>query len=148
MVEVGQEMIGTVIRVLPYGAIVRLEDGTVGLVHVSELANRYVSDVREYCNEGAQLTVRVISRKSDGRWEFSLKQVGRPPAEPGETEEKFGAEHPIYANTELHPAPRPRRNAEARAAFDEKMRDFLSDSSENIEDMRRHHDHRLHGRRR
>lgn len=151
MVEVGQEMHGTVIRVLPYGAIVRLDDGTVGLVHISELDNRYVSDVREYCNEGAQLIVRVISRKSDGRWEFSLKQVGKPhvAADETESEEKFGAEHPMYPNAEFHPpAPRPRRSAEARAAFDEKMRDFLSDSSERIEDVRRHHDHRLHGKRR
>lgn len=171
MAEVGQVAHATILRVKDYGAIVRLEDGTVGLVHISELAYRFVEDITEYCNVGARVMVRVLRRKNDGRWEFSMKQVTGPPpgyvsptarlrtteradaeyaedVDEGEAE-NFGAEQPMYDSAMPHqPAPRPARNAAARAAFDEKLRDFLSDSSERIEDVRRHHDHRLNGKRR
>ncbi len=156
MPEVGQVSPATVVRVMPYGAIVRLEDGTVGLVHISEIANRFVSDVREYCNEGACVMVRVLRRNPDGRWEFSMKQPvfdGSAPvaavSEGSAGPENFGAEQPMYDSAMPNqPAPRPKRSFADRAAFDEKLREFLFDSSERIEDVRRHHDHRLHGRRR
>ena len=164
MPEIGQVMPADVVRVMSYGAIVRLEDGTVGLVHISELAPRFVEDIREFCSEGARVTVRVLRRRFDGRWEFSIKQVEHFDAEAlaGETSQRaarddfadgptedFGADQPMYDSAMPNqPAARPARSAAAREAFDEKLRDFLSDSSERIEDVRRHHDHRLHGKRR
>ena len=162
MPEIGQISSATVVRIMPYGAIVRLEEGTVGLVHISEIADCFVEDIHKYCSEGAPVTVRVLRGKRDGRWEFSMKQaapfaatpqtlenaVGRDEVE-APSAENFGAEQPMFDSAMPHqPAPRPKRSAAERAAFDEKLREFLTDSSERIEDARRHHDHRLHGKRR
>ena len=152
MAEVGQVAHATVVRVMPYGAIVRLEDGTVGLVHISEFDHCFVDDVYAYCSEGARVVVRVLRRKNDGRWEFSMKRVGRGAPDPdsgGQAAENFGGGQPMYDSAmPTQPAPRAARSSAQREAFDEKLREFLSDSSERLEDMRRHHDHRLHGKRR
>ena len=154
-----------------YGAIVQLDDGTSGLVHISEIANRYVKDVREFCIEGAPVVVQVLDRKDDGRWEFSMKAANNNPQavqlrqqvaaeiaanpsffEKGESEyfgENFGGARPMYHDAAPHsPLSRASASPKKRAEFDEKLRDFLTDSSDRIEDVKRHHENRLGGRRR
>ena len=148
MAEVNEVAFGTVRRILPYGAIVQLEDGSVGLVHISEIANCYVSEVSEYCSEGARVAVRVLHRRPDGRWEFSMK-AALEHQRAGELARNFGAGQPMYDGAAPHQPPsRPRISPQKRAEFDEKLRDFLSDASDSIEDVRRHHEHRLGGKRR
>lgn len=171
MAEKNQISRGVVRRVMGYGAIVQLDDGTSGLVHISEIANRYVKDVREYCIEGTPVVVRVLSQKEDGRWEFSMKAVRNDPqarelcesvaaeiaamptvenyGEQGSDAEDFGGARPMYDGAAPHsPLPRPAISPRKRAEFDEKLRDFLTDSSDSIEDVKRHHENRLGGRRR
>ena len=46
-VEVGVTVRGTVVKVTDYGAIVRLPEGKSGLIHISEIADAYVRDIRE-----------------------------------------------------------------------------------------------------
>ena len=169
MAEIDQISRGIVRRVMAYGAIVQLDDGTTGLVHISEIANSYVKDVRQYCIESAPVVVQVLRQKEDGRWEFSMKKalnnaeatelqahVAAEIAELTETgdledleSENFGADQPMYAgDLPLQPTFRASKNPRQRAEFDEKLRDFLTDSSDRIEDVKRHHENRLGGKRR
>ncbi len=71
----GEIVDGKVIKLLKYGAIVELEEGESGLVHISEIANEYVRDVAEYLREGDQVTVKVLASKEPGRFELSIKQA-------------------------------------------------------------------------
>ncbi len=169
MAEIDQISRGIVRRVMAYGAIIQLDDGTTGLVHISEIANNYVKDVRQFCIEGAPVVVQVLRQKEDGRWEFSMKkalnnesatelqaEVAAEVAEITENEtlensesENFGADQPMYAgHLPIQPTFRVSRNPRQRAEFDEKLRDFLTDSSDRIEDVKRHHENRLGGKRR
>ena len=163
MAEVEQVARGIVRRVMPYGAIVQLEDGVTGLVHISEIDNCYVSDVSQYCTEGAPVVVQVLRRKEDGRWEFSMKKARKHPLarelaaelavanayDESAPADDFGAGAPMYDAAVPHQPPsRPSISPQKRAEFDEKLRDFLSDSSDQIDDMRRHHENRLGGKRR
>ena len=152
-----------------YGAIVQLDDGTSGLIHISEMANRYVKNVRDYCIEGAPVVVQVLQQKEDGRWEFSIKaarnnplaselfkqvaaEILANPPEPSDDEnydENFGGASPMYDNAAVHAQfARNSASPKKRAEFDEKLRDFLTDSSNHIEDVKRHHENRLGGKRR
>ncbi len=154
-----------------YGAIVQLDDGTSGLVHISEIANRYVNDVRNYCVEGTPVVIQVLRQKDDGRWEFSMKAAHNNPQarelcqsvaaeiatnpleetadEADSDRESFGGARPMYDDAAPHsPFPRPPVSPKKRAEFDEKLRDFLTDSSDRIEDVKRHQEHRLGGKRR
>jgi S1 RNA binding domain protein len=135
--EIGQISRGTVIRVLPYGALVRLDDGTLGLVHISEIDEKFVHNVADYLAPEARVIVKVLACKDGGKYEFSIKQAK-------------GEEVPDSEPTEFEmpsePAPEWSARRETRAAFDEKLRDFLSDSGERLSDLRRHHDAKLHRR--
>lgn len=148
-IEIGQTTCGTVLRVMPYGVIVRLENGIIGLVHISEVAHTFVEDLNQHCSQGASVTVRVLRQRDDGKWEFSIKQALNRQLSPGETTDNFGAEQPMYDAASSHQEPpRSSQNAAKREAFDASLRDFLSDSSENLEDARRHDENRRKGKRR
>ncbi len=148
--EIGQVSRGTVIRVLPYGALVRLDDGTVGLVHISEIDEKFVHNVADYLVPETRVVIKVLACKEDGKFEFSIKRAkGEVLPEPAIDEfGEFGAPDLIDAGGTFN-APdtdnwRPASNREGRAAFDEKLRDFLSDSGERLSDLKRHSDAKLH----
>jgi polyribonucleotide nucleotidyltransferase len=60
-VEVGQTYLGTVTRIVDFGAFIEVFPGTEGLLHVSEIADYRVRDVRDELKEGQQLLVKCIS---------------------------------------------------------------------------------------
>jgi len=55
---------GTVQRITPYGAFLQLEDGKVGLVHISEIDRNYVKDVHEHLREGDQVKTTTVAGPS------------------------------------------------------------------------------------
>ena len=73
---IGQVVEGTVTRVVPFGAFVRLDDGIEGLVHISELADRYVNHPHEVVKEGDRVQVRILNIEPERkRMGLSIKQV-------------------------------------------------------------------------
>ncbi len=73
---VGQVVTGTVTKVVPFGAFVRLEDGIEGLIHISELADRRVEHPREIVKEGDEVQVRILRIDPQAkRIGLSLKQA-------------------------------------------------------------------------
>lgn len=75
--EIGSTVEGTVVRLAEYGAIVRLAGGKVGLVHISEVADTYVRDVRDYLRENDRICVKILRINDKGRYELSAKQADR-----------------------------------------------------------------------
>ncbi len=73
---IGQVVEGTVTRVVPFGAFVRLDDGIEGLVHISELADRYVAHPHEVVHEGDRVQVRILNIDPKAkRMGLSIRQV-------------------------------------------------------------------------
>jgi len=58
--EIGETYLGRVVKVVDFGAFVRILPGTDGLVHISELANRRVNRVEDVLREGDEVMVKVI----------------------------------------------------------------------------------------
>ena len=59
--KVGQIADGTVTNLAPFGAFVKLEDGIEGLVHISELSQRRVTNPKECVYQGQKIKVMVLS---------------------------------------------------------------------------------------
>ena len=57
--EAGTVVEGRVVRVVSFGAFVELAGGEQGLVHISQIAHEYVTNVRDYLNEGDIVTFDV-----------------------------------------------------------------------------------------
>ena len=74
-VEAGQVYKGKVTRIMNFGAFCEILPGKEGLVHVSEIANRFVKDVSDELKIGDEVTVKVIEIDQQGRINLSIKQL-------------------------------------------------------------------------
>jgi polyribonucleotide nucleotidyltransferase len=63
--EIGQTYLGTVSRIVDFGAFVEIFPGTDGLLHISEIADRRVKDVRDELKEGQQILVKCIGKEGN-----------------------------------------------------------------------------------
>ena len=71
--ELNKTYMGKVQRITDFGAFVEIMPGTDGLLHVSEIANHRVKDVRDELKEGEQLLVKVINIDPTGKIRLSRK---------------------------------------------------------------------------
>jgi S1 RNA binding domain protein len=120
--EAGTILEGTVVKITHYGAFVELSDGKSGLVHISEIADTYVKDVRDYLKEQERVKVKVLGYNDKGKLDLSVKQA-------------------------LEPSERQAR-VRAKASFDEKLAKFLKESEERLLDLKRNTEAKRGGRRR
>jgi polyribonucleotide nucleotidyltransferase len=74
-IEPGQIYEGKVVRVMDFGAFVSLMPGRDGLVHISQIADRRVENVRDEINEGDVVRVKVLEVDKQGRVRLSMREV-------------------------------------------------------------------------
>ncbi|SFJ87013.1 S1 RNA binding domain protein [Paenibacillus sp. UNC496MF] len=78
-IEVGAKLEGKVTGITHFGAFVDLSGGVTGLVHISEIADNYVKDVKDHLKLEDIVTVKVINVDKDGKIGLSIKQaIDRP----------------------------------------------------------------------
>lgn len=81
--EIGQSYLGTVSRIVDFGAFVEIFPGTDGLLHISEIAAHRVRDVRDELREGQQIMVKCIGKEGN-KIKLSRKAVLREEAQRGD----------------------------------------------------------------
>ena len=81
-IEVGAILEGKVTGITKFGAFVSLPGGKSGLVHISEIAYSYVSNVSDHLSEGQDVKVKVISIDENNRINLSIKRALPPPPRP------------------------------------------------------------------
>jgi len=74
-VEVGKIYKGQITRLMNFGAFCEILPGKEGLIHVSEIANRFVKDVSAEVKIGDEVSVKVIEIDQQGRVNLSKKQA-------------------------------------------------------------------------
>lgn len=72
--EAGRTCKGKVTGITKFGAFVRLEDGSNGLIHISQLSDVYVSDVEDFLTVGQEVEPRILSVDEKGRISLTLKK--------------------------------------------------------------------------
>ena len=99
--ELNKTYMGKVQRITDFGAFVEIMPGTDGLLHVSEIANHRVKDVRDELKEGEQVLVKVINIDPTGKIRLSRKALisdgapGEPtPAAAGGRQRRRGSPRP------------------------------------------------------
>ncbi len=81
-VEVGRVYVGTVLKLLDFGAIVSVLPGRDGLLHISQIANERVNSVADHLKEGQVVRVKVIEADEKGRLRLSMKAAAAEGQEP------------------------------------------------------------------
>jgi len=79
-VEVGKIYLGTVRKIMDFGAFVEVLPGTDGLVHISQLAHHRVKAVTDEVSEGDQIQVKVLEIDKQGKIRLSRKEAMPAPA--------------------------------------------------------------------
>ena len=151
--QVGSILEGKVTGITKFGAFVALGEGTSGLVHISEIANTFVSDVNDFLQVGQDVKVMVLSAEA-GKINLSIKKTQpqeksapraprpagnfeRRPARPAQTEQR------APRAPQQPPAP-----VTAEQAFEDKLKQFLSSSEGKMADLNRSIDGKRGGGRR
>ena len=137
--EVGAVLEGKVSGVTKFGAFVNLPGGKSGLVHISEIANTFVSDVAQYVSVGQTVKVKVIGINGD-KINLSIKRAE-------ESEEAPRRRAPQqHAEQQSRPPKQPQQPSGQVAAptenqaFEDKLKQFMKDSDSRIADNRMYAD--------
>ncbi len=141
---VGAILEGKVKSITNFGAFISLPENKTGLVHISEVANAYVSDVRQHLSEGQDVKVMVIGTEN-GKLNRSIKRLeARPQREsaPRSGSRPASQSRPARA-AQVTPPPAPKT---ADQLFEERLKAFMSESDNKLSSMRA--DHRTKSRRR
>ena len=153
---VGAILEGKVKSITNFGAFVSLPENKTGLVHISEVANAYVSDIRQYLTEGQDVKVVVIGTEN-GKLNLSIKKAlpqNEHTAAPRSPRAPQGQQpRPVHnadrGNGRFAPrAPQPTQPVTPEQAFEDKLKQFLSSSEGKISDLNRNIDGKRGGRRR
>ena len=135
---VGAVLDGKVKSITNFGAFISLPEDKTGLVHISEVANTYVSDIRQHLTEGQDVKVVVLSL-DNGKVNLSIKRLEE------KREDRPARTTPRPARTAPTPPPAPKT---ADQLFEEKLKQFMSESDSKISSIRQYSDHRTKSRRR
>ena len=135
----GTVLEGKVKSITNFGAFISLPENKTGLVHISEVANTYVSDIRQHLTEGQDVKVMVISNEG-GKLNLSIKRLEPKPQREAPAPRR---EAPRAAAPTPPPAPKT-----ADQLFEEKLKAFMSESDSKISSCRQYSDHRTKSRRR
>ncbi|MDA8235823.1 MAG: S1 RNA-binding domain-containing protein [Clostridia bacterium] len=121
-IEVGSIIEGVVKGITNFGAFVELPGGQTGLVHISEVADAYVKDVKDYLKDQDKVKVKVIAIDEKGKIGLSIKQA-----------------NPTSRSQE-------RERREPKVSFEDRLAKFLKDSDERQQDIRKSTDSKRGGR--
>src|SRR5579872_2598622 len=72
---VGEVVEGTVAKITHFGVFLDLHEGKHGLVHISEVADTYVKDIRGFLKVGEKVKARVLTINPDGKMDLSIKKA-------------------------------------------------------------------------
>ena len=137
---VGAVLEGKVKTITGFGAFISLPEGKSGLVHISEVSNTYVSDIRQHLTEGQDVKVVVLSVDGN-KVNLSMKRLE---ARPQREAAPRNFQRPQTSRTPT-PPPAPKT---ADQLFEEKLKQFMSESDSKISSIRQYSEHRTKSRRR
>ncbi len=147
----GQILEGKVKTITKFGAFVSLPEGRSGLVHISEIAYSYVSEVRDFLTEGQEVKVQVLAIDDAGRINLSIKRAQPRPQQHGRPQQQ--------ARPQARPAQKPAMRREPDPSmgevlppsndrsFEDKLKAFMSESDSKMAGVRQY-EHRTRNRRR
>ena len=150
---VGAILEGKVKTITNFGAFIALPENKTGLVHISEVANTFVSDIRQHLTEGQDVKVMIINT-DNGKINLSIKRLEPKPQREGAPRDNGSPRNNF--RRENNNQSRPQRTAptpppEPKTAdqlFEEKLKQFMSESDSKISSIRQYSDHRTKSRRR
>lgn len=121
--KVGSIVEGTVVNITNFGAFIELIGGKTGLVHISEVSDTFVKDIRNFLKEKDKVKVKVISIEDNGKVSLSIKQAQEN--QPKKTVK------PIDVDWSQD------KGKYQQLSFEDRLVKFMKDSEERYQDLKR-----------
>jgi len=128
-IEEGKVVEGIVSSITSFGAFVQLPEGKMGLVHISEIADTYVKDIKHFIKEKDKVKVKVLSVEKNGKINLSIKQA----------QEIKKTNRPIEIDWEQEA----RKNQ--GISFEDRLSKFLKESDEKLQQLKKNTDSKRNG---
>ena len=138
---VGAILEGKVKSITNFGAFISLPEGKTGMVHISEVANAYVSDIRQHLTEGQDVKVMIISREN-GKTNLSIKRTL-----PAPTRQQTQRPRGSFQQRQAQPN-RQQPSAPQQKSFDDMLKQFMTESSSKMSSIKQYSEHKTKTRRR
>ncbi len=140
--EIGKIYEGKVTGITKFGAFVEIEPGTTGMVHISEVANTFVSEIKDHITEGQQVKVKVLSVSEDGKISLSIKKaLPAPPKKDFRSSPRPDNRGP--RNDRRAPEKSaPKEPQTPEAAFEDMLNKFKASSDERMGDIKKNIDNK------
>ena len=139
-VETGSILEGKVTGITNFGAFVELPGGQTGMVHISEVASAFVTDIRQHLTENQVVKVKVLNVGEDGKISLSIKKAQAPETQASKPRQGGGRPN----RTPRKPAVSPGRpgsfewqSASTGTSFEDMMSHFKQTSDEKISDLKK-----------
>ena len=139
-IEVGQIVEGKVTGITNFGVFVDLGEGKSGLVHISEIAQTYVSDVKEFVKENDVVKMKVLNISDDGKISLSIKKAQEPAPQPERERKSSGQKFNRSQRSEpqpSQPAPVWMPKKSESASFEDMMAKFKQTSDEKFSHLKK-----------
>ena len=146
---VGAILEGKVKTITNFGAFVALPENKTGMVHISEVANAYVSDIRQHLTEGQDVKVMVIGLEN-GKINLSIKRLEPKPQRENAPRGNFRGGNQGQNQNQSAPRPVPVQPAAPKTAdqlFEEKLKAFMTESDSKLSSLKQYSEHRPRRRR-
>jgi S1 RNA binding domain protein len=131
LVEVVNIIEGRVSGITNFGAFVQLPDGKTGLVHISEVAEEYVKDIKAHLSENQPIKVRVISVDNKGKISLSIKRAA----------ENYKENTKVNKPAEFDWS----RSSMETLSFEDRLARFMKESEEKMHDLKKNIDSKRGG---
>ena len=141
---VGAILEGKVKSITNFGAFIALPENKTGMVHISEVANAYVSDIRQHLTEGQDVKVMVIGTEG-GKINLSIKRLEPKPQREnngGNFQRREGGNFQPRENRPQQRTPvQPAAPKTADQLFEEKLKAFMTESDSKLSGIKQYADH-------
>ena len=136
--EVGNKVEGKITGLAKFGAFIDLGDNKTGLVHISEVSDKFVEDINDELKVGQIVTVEVLSIDKDGKIALSMRNREK------EAEQK--KEQPKQKTSNKKASKSFNRKKNNNKDFDALMSDFLKESESRLSSLRKNTEGKRGGR--
>ena len=156
-IEVGSILPGKVTGITNFGAFVDLGNRKTGLVHISEVSNSYIKDIKDVLTVGDEVQVKVMEISGDGKVSLSIRRASADSSEETvEEKPKFQKSAPRNQEGQGFKKPYAAKSAtsfekkspsQAKVNdFDAMMSSFLKDSEDRLTSLKRNTEGKRGGR--
>ena len=126
--QVGNIVEGTVVNITNFGAFVEIS-GKTGLVHISEISDTFVKDIRQHLKEQDKVKVKVIGIDQNGKISLSIRQANTPKK----------TSKPLEIDWDYE------KRKNSSLSFEDRIAKFLKDSEERFQDLKKNQESKRSG---